>query len=239
MKFSSTLDAQTFLLEIRSFDKLTIVDEAYCPTNEEIDQFIQSRSPLIKKLKDYRKSSAQKANWRTNRTSMMKGIGAFHKSVEGKRFHKKLGRYLSTRITRSGEKNEGYASLLAKSEYLKGLNSAKQHLFVELDYFHQIETQIEIEEMLSDYAIPFFRNIESKIIAEEELSDDELVFLMDLTENRAIIQSLADETGKEFAEIEKIWNSISDDLVKQGIDIEGDEFYPLLVKQLRSQLGNN
>ena len=238
MKFLDILDAQTFLVEIGSFDKLLTVTESYEPTNEEMDLFIKKRTPLIRKLKDYTKSSAQKANWRANRTNMMKGINAFHKSVEGKRYHRRLGKFLSSRITRSGEKNEGYNTLLTKQDYLKGINSVKQHLFVELEFFHQIEAQVAIEEMLTDYALPLFRSIEEKIINDEQLNEDEIVFLIDLTESNAIIQSLAETLGKEFAEIEKMWNSISDDLVTQGIDKENEKFYPLLVETLKTKLGN-
>ena len=208
MKFQTTLDAQTFLLEILKFDKITEVNETYVPTSEEMDLFIKHREPLVKRIKNYAKSSAQKANWRQNRTNMMKGIKSFHRSVDGKRFHRRLGRFLSTRITKDRETNEGYQTLLAKQEYLKGINSAKQHLFVELEYFHQLEAQVEIEEMILEYAIPFFRSIEEKIITNEELTDDELVFLMDLTEEKTLIQSIAEKLGKEFAEIENLWNSI-------------------------------
>lgn len=240
MKFSNLLDIQTFLVEVKAFGKLSEAKEGYVPTKEELATFIKGREPLIKKLKDYSKSSAQKANWRANRTGMMKGIKAFHKSVDGKRFHKRLGKYLATRITRSNESvNEGYYTLLTKQGYLKGLNAAKQHLFVELEYFHQLEAQVAIEEMLSDYAVPYFQSIEKKIINEEELTDDELVFLMDLTDTNSIIQSVSDKTGKEFAEIEKMWKSISDDLIKQGIAKDDEKFYPYLVTELKTQLGIN
>jgi len=93
---------------------------------------------------------------------MLKGIRAFHKSVAGKRFHRRLGNFLASRITRKKEKPTEaleFNTLMSKQASLKGLTSAKQHLFVELEYFHQLEEHIQLEEFLIDYALPYFRNI--------------------------------------------------------------------------------
>ena len=198
MKFNTSLDAQTFLMEIKAFTKLNNVDENYVPTMDEVQSFLKARTPLVKKLKNHRKSSAQKANWRKNRHKMLKGIKAFHKSVQGKRFHRKLGRFLATRIFRTKTSEDMAEMLLSKQGYLKGLNSAKQHLLVELEYFHQIQEQVELEEFITNYAYPFFRSIEEKIMTEEALDEDEVVFLVDLVENSVLIKSLADKSGQTF-----------------------------------------
>jgi len=237
MKFLNVLDVQTFLLEINAIDKVIGVSKDYQPTNEEIASFIKGRNPLVSKLKDYRKSSDQKANWRGNRTKMMKGIKAFHKSVEGKRFHRRLGRFMATRITRPKSSNENYQSLLDKQEHLKGLNAVKTHMFVELEYFHQVQEQVELEEMLIEYAVPLFQVIEKKIITDEELDDDELVFLMDLTEPDALLDALSTESGVEFAEIQKLWNTISCTLEDGGLAKDDSKFYPTLITDLKKQLG--
>ena len=238
MKFFNVLDVQTFLLELKEFDKIhEIKSHEYVPTKEEMSSFIKARTPLVNKLKNYRKSADSKANWRANRTKMMKGIKAFHRSVEGKRFHRRLGNFIASRITRDKTRNEDLQSLLFKQGYLKGLNSVKQHLFVELEYFHQLEEQIDLEDMIIDYALPMFRVIETKIINDEELTSDELVFLMDLTENNALIDSIAQKTNKEFAEIENLWNSIASDLEMDNISTSDAEFYPILIDRLKKELG--
>jgi hypothetical protein len=238
MKFSSTLDVQTFLIEIKCFDKLSTVDESYKPTDEELSSFIKNRSPLVGKLKNYRKSANSKANWRENRTKMMKGIKAFHRSTDGKRFHKRLGRFLATRLFRSKETNESaYEGLLTKQGYLKGLASAKQHLLVELEYFHQIQEQVELEEFLVDYAFPYFHRIEEKIISGNDLSEDEESFLFDISDTNAVMQKVSEIYKKEFAEIENLWNSISSDLNKAGIAISATEYYPMLIEKLKETLG--
>lgn len=241
IKFGSDLDAQTFIVESRvtsSLDKLPEINKDYTPTDEELTGFIKSRGTLVNKMKDHRKSSVSKANWRKNRTSMMKGIKTFHKSVEGKRFHKKLGNFIATRIFKTKRKNEsGYEMLLSKQGHLKALNSAKQHLLVELEYFHQVQEQIELEELITCYAYPYFKTLEEKIIDETSLTDDELVFLMDLVENNALIKSFADKSGQTFAQIEKLWNSISSDLKKQGTEEDDEKFFPFLVSILKKRLG--
>lgn len=241
MKFNDILDVQTFLVEAKAFDKLTtITSKDYVPTNEETATFIKARSSLVKKLKNHRKSADSKANWRTNRTKMMKGIKAFHKSVKGKRFHRRLGRFLATRITRkkTNADENAYTMLLTKQSYLKGLNAAKQHILVELEYFHQLQEQIEIEEFLVDYAFPYFKLIEEKILSDDELTEDEVTFLFDLIDENAIKQSLSEKTGQTFAQTEKVWNAILIDLKTKGVDNQNDNFYPQLVNCLTKSLGS-
>lgn len=238
MKFRTSLDANTFLAEVRSFDKVGSVKESYEPTKEELSEFIKSRGTLVKKLKNSRKSNDQKANWRKNRSGMMKGIKAFHKSVKGKRFHKRLGRFLASRIFRKKRSNEGledaYEGLLLKQSYLKGLNAAKQHLFVELEYFHQLEEQVDLELFITDYAIPLFRSIELKVLEGADLEEDEISFLFDILEKDVVLGSLAQSKGVEFAQIKKLWNSIQEKLIKDGITEEEADFYTHIVQGLKS-----
>ncbi len=237
MKFIDELDARTFLMEIRAFDKVNEAGVDYEPTEEELDEFLKLRSPLVKKMKDRRRSSAQKANWRQNRHKMLKAIKAFHKSVAGKRFHKQLGRFLATRIFRRKANEDASADMLiAKRETLKGLNSAKQHLLVELGYFHQLEEQVQFEEYITDYAYPRLRALEEKVINDDTLDDDDVIFLMDLVETNSVVQSFAKKTGKTFDEIEDVWNTISDEWKKSGIDKEDDKFFPVLVARLKKML---
>lgn len=236
MKFLSVLDVQTFLVETGSFSKLTEnLSASYVPTNEEMDSFIKSRSEYVGKMKNYRKSANQKANWRDNRTKMMKGVKAFHKSVEGKRFHRKLGRFLASRITRKKNENRGYEGFLEQLDFLVGLNSTKQHLFTEMNYFHQAQEQIELEEMILDYAIPMFRSIEEKIVTSQDLNEDETIFLIDITESQDIVNGIADIMGKDLKEVEDVVAQVSESIEKDGIAKGNEQFYPVLVTKLSDQ----
>jgi hypothetical protein len=237
MKFLNELDVNTFLAEIREFDKIGTVDENYKPTNEEVKKFIKARTGLVRKLKDNKRSSDQKKNWRGNRYKMMKGIKAFHKSTEGKRFHKRLGRFLATRLFRTKRVSEGaYQDLLIKQTYLKGLNTAKNHLFVELEYFHLLEEQVDLELFITDHAIPMYMGIEMKMLKDEKLNEDEITFLFDIVNEKVVISSISSRIGKEFAEIEKLWNSIKTNLDKDGISNLHEDFYLTAIKKLTSAI---
>lgn len=235
MKFSSVLDVQTFLLEVGAFSKISeSLTKDYKPTSEELGSFIKKRTEYVGKIKDYRKSANQKANWRENRTKMMKGIKAFHKSVEGKRFHRKMGRFLASRITRKTNESLGYNGFLEQLDFLVGLNSVKQHLYVEMDYFHQANVQIELEEMVLEYAIPTFRSLEEKIINGQELTEDELVFAIDLVSDEALILSLAEVLNKDSVQVKNLVNEQVEKLEKEGIAKEDKWFYPKLVECLKT-----
>lgn len=163
---------------------------------------------------------------------MMKGIKAFHKSVNGKRFHRKLGRFLASRITRKANESLNYQGFLEQLDFLVGLNSVKQHLYVEMDYFHQAQEQIELEEMVLEYALPFFRTIEEKIVENRELTEDELIFLMDLTDTQEFMEAVAETSGVSLTEVSTVYTAIEENLVKEGIAKDDKQFYPVLVKRL-------
>jgi hypothetical protein len=176
MKFLTDVDAQMFLVEIGEIKNISEVNKSFCPTDVMIESFISKRTGLVTKLKDHRRSQDAKAQWRTNKHSMMKGINTFHKSTEGKRFHRNLGTFLSTRFTGSSKDRK----VSEMCEFLKALSSAKTHLLIELTYYHSLDEQVELESLVFDYAQPYFKSIEDKVIAGEDLSEDEEDFLKDV-----------------------------------------------------------
>lgn len=216
MKFRHDEDAQVFLAEVGIFENLLQVKKDYVPTKEQLETFIKSREGHRTKPKDKDKSSAQKKNWRKNKGKIKRGIKAFHKSVEGKKFHRNLGRFLATRITRdkTNSKDEKY-SLIENMEYIKALNSAKQHLFIELDYFHAITEQAQLEELVIDYALPFFRDIENKVIFNDELNIDEIDFLVEMTGKDDLILEVSNSNNVPVEKMQKVWNPIIVELFKK------------------------
>lgn len=234
MKFSSALDLQTFFTEIGAFGRLSEnLGQDYKPTSEEMDTFIKRRTKYVGSMKDYRKSANQKSNWRENRAKMMKGIKAFHRSVEGKRFHRKLGRFIASRITRKSNEAMNYDGFLEHLDFLVGLNSVKQHLFVEMDYFHQAQEQIELEEMILDYSIPLLRSIEEKILQSSELNGDELSFMMDVTNPQDFILEYSAVISRPEDQVNRVYEEQVEKLLHEGIAKEDKEFYPILVDRLR------
>ncbi|NRA76860.1 MAG: hypothetical protein HRU18_01520 [Pseudoalteromonas sp.] len=212
-KFRQDEDAQAFLAEIGVFENITSVNKDYEPTSEQIDEFIKSRK-AYSGTTDKDKSKAQKKNWRKNKGKIKRGIKAFHKSTEGKKFHRNMGRFLSTRITRdkiTDRKDESF-SVLHNLEYLKALNSAKQQLYIELDYFHPLTEQAQLESFVMDYALNFFKDIEKKIALNENLDIDEIDFLVEITNESQLLLELSDRINVPVEKLTEMWKSNRDKL---------------------------
>jgi hypothetical protein len=230
VKFLNESDVKLFLIEIGSLDKLTEnLNSAYVPTDEEFAKFLSRRKKHTEPIKDKEKSRESKDNWRKNRSNMMRGIKAYHRSTDGKRFHKRLGRFLASRITKNDEN--------IVLEALKGLASAKTTLLTELEFYHPLTEQMELESFVVDYALPIFTSIENKIIRNEDLSEDEFSFLFDITETAEVVLALAHKANKQPQEVEAIWKEIKSSLMRSGHKESDENFYGLLVSILKKKLG--
>lgn len=174
MKLRSDLDKRLIELEMG-------VDN---PTTVQLDEFIKKRRGRVKKMVDFRKSQNAKANWRKNRFKMMRSIKKWHKSTEGKRFHRQLGRFLATRL------RENYYDESEKYEILKAVSSLRTHLYLEGEYMMPIEEQIDFDLMM-EYAIPLITNVELNILNNvQELSENELELLLRLSEVDQVLTNL-------------------------------------------------
>ena len=232
MKFLNDEDAKLFLIEIGRLDMIESVDKEFEPSEEMLEIYIGRREGLVKKLKDHRRGQNTKAQWRESRHKMMRGIKAYHRSTEGKRFHRNLGNHLANRIF----KHESFSNIIEKSEYLKALSSAKTHFFIELQYYHSLSEQLELEELIFDYSSALFSSIEHKVIHDIELNEDEESFLFDITEVASVVKSLAQKAGVSMDTVENKWKSIRDGLLKSGLKETDDKFYPILVSTLKKSL---
>lgn len=223
MKFATVTEVQSFLIEIDKMDECAkVTSHLYEPTDEELNSFIKSRKPLASSLKNSKKSSAQKYNWLKNRSKIMRGIARFHRSADGKRFHRKLGRFLATRVTESEED-----SFYDKNDYLIALNSLKQHLLIELSYYKPILESVETEIMIFDYALPIIKKIEESIISGSKLTDEESVFLMDMVSKKYFIDSLSEMTGQSFSTLHEIYEKI-ENKVNENLSNDSDSRINLL-----------
>ena len=104
MKFKSPQDRELFLRELHEdeYSRLSFeLDESPENTLDAQKYITIKRSNFATRLKDFRKSQTQKANWRAGKYKYLKGIREFARSVEGKQFHRRLSRYIvSTGILR-------------------------------------------------------------------------------------------------------------------------------------------
>jgi hypothetical protein len=230
MKFHNQIDAQSFLIEIGKMSEALSISNDWEPTDEELKSFISQRSPLVRKIKNHRQSSKQKANWRENRYKIMRGIKSFHKSVDGKRFHRKLGRLLATRITK--DKNTNEDTIQEKYEALNALSSLKQHMLVELNYFHKLYEQVEMEEMVLDSSLHMLSELEKKVLSGDDLDQDEIAFIADMVDKNTLLDEIAKSTGETFDNIKKWCDTVTTELTANGINQDGPEFYTELFKTL-------
>lgn len=232
-KFRQDEDAQAFLVEIGIFENISEIKKEYEPTEEQVEKFIKSRSGYSGGSKDQDKSNTQKKNWRKNKGKIKRGIKAFHKSVEGKKFHRNMGRFLATRITRDklSDRNESF-SILESIEYIKAMNSAKQQLFIELDYFHALTEQAQLETLVMDYAIPMFRNIEQKMIFNEEIDADEFDFLVEMTNEIRLLSEISNRINVPVDKLTEVWKS---SIVKLNTkDYTFEQFNEEFAKEVRT-----
>jgi len=154
IKFKNKLDEDIFRSE-------------FLKSGMSLDEFLVKREELELGLVDFERSQRQKQNWRKHRWKYLKGIRSFHSSTEGKRFHRNLGRYLSTRDSDSllklyqaekeKERGNNYRLDVRKVsenlEFLITALSAGVHGLIEKRYYNvsideAVEYDLFLEELL-------------------------------------------------------------------------------------------
>jgi len=245
MKFSNRLDLELFLSEVGRLDLLGQVNEDYQPSEDILELFVKRRKPLVGAIKDFRKSQKTKEAWKKGRWNFMKGIKRFHNSTEGKRFHRNLGRFLSTRYFHptlrsiigvdkdQGDKESRHVkenlSIFELAEILKALSSAKTHSFIELEYFFPLEEEVDYWEML-DEILPSLDRIEKKLWLDQRLDEKDLEVIFRLTEKKELIKALAEDSKIDYKFIEESWdefeknNNLEEDICLNLIKFIGDKY---------------
>jgi hypothetical protein len=221
MKFRDKLELEVFLTEINRLDLMGQIDESFVPTVEMEESFIKRRKSLTGALKSFRRSQQTKEQWRKNRWGFMKGIKKFARSVEGKRFHRNLGRFLSSRYfnptmksiisldreqdDKSSRSVKEELNIFELAEILKAVTSAKTHILIELEYYMPLDEEVDYWEFL-DEIIPALDTIEKKLWLSERLDDGDLEVIFRLTEKNELIKALSEFSGIKYKEIEEFWN---------------------------------
>jgi hypothetical protein len=189
VKFKSSDDKLSFCVETDHLDLL----DTDIPLHE-VETFLKRRRGLTRRLVDFRRSQNQKHNWRTKRYTYMRGIRHWHKSTEGKRFHRNLARFLVTHLRRErlSDSLEKQQEAHQDTELLKALSSVCTHLYIELDYYLPLDEEVEWTTLL-EYAIPLLRSIESKCYTGQvaDLEADEIELLCRLTNIHEVYGALS------------------------------------------------
>jgi hypothetical protein len=194
IKFHTLTDLHHFLVEMDKIDLISEAKDLSYPISEDlVELYVQRRKGVISKLKNFRKSQSSKEAWRGNRRKYMSGIKSYHRSTQGKRHHRAMGRFLATRNTRDNNyKRESLDSvdmISEISEVLKALSSLRTHLYIEHEYYHPVDEQVEFELLIEDL-VDQTVTIERKIVMSEVLSEIDLNLLLDLTDLSVLAEEL-------------------------------------------------
>lgn len=159
-------------------DRVLVLSELGLSITSDIEITNEEFRRIRDKRPDWRKSKDQKAAWRRNRRSIMRGIKKFHKSTEGKKFHRQLGRYAATRLSRNEDLNE---IDLTVDDFLTAVSSMRTHMYIDLGYYKPVIEELEYLELL-EYVIPVLNEVELKFISRKysELTAEELDVLLNL-----------------------------------------------------------
>ena len=100
-------------------------------------EFVKNRAHIIgtifgDRIKDSRKSSNAKHNWRTNRGNYMGAIKKWTKSTAGKRFHRQLGFFNQFKNKNTSWRGESLDDSV--DEAIVAIMSMRTHLMIETRY---------------------------------------------------------------------------------------------------------
>lgn len=253
MKFSNRLDLELFLSEVGQLDLLDKVDESYQPSAELLELFIKRRKPLVGAIKDFRRSQKTKEAWKNSRWKFLRGMKRFHNSTEGKRFHRNMSRFLSTRyfhptmksvinLDREQDDKESRhvkedLSIFDLAEILKAILSSKTHSLIELEYFLPLEEEVEYWEFL-DTILPMLDHVEKSLWLGNRLDENDLEVIFRLTEKKELIKSFAESCNYEYDKIKKIWDEFEEknkDRLDENIYMNLVEFIYKKIEDLKGE----
>lgn len=225
MKFRNERDAECFQVELVSSG----IDEVL---------FIRNRTSNIKKLKDFRKSQTQRANWRAERWKYLQGIRTFHKSTQGKDFHRKLGRYLATRIFRPDR-----MSIFDYRELTKSVSSALTHAVIETQYYMDISEAVDYE-IFYDEVFQSLTEVLSKIQKYDfDFSESDVDLLVRVAGSYDLKTAIATVIEKDIKEVTEFWNrekaKLDGKLKSQNMDENSDGYYAWLLERMSKEVKAN
>ena len=238
MKLRSQEDKMLFLADAGHLDLLESFDIQEEVSEAVFEDFMKRRKPLTTGLVSFRKSQITKQGWRSSRWKHLKGIHKFHRSIEGKRAHRALGRFLSTRITRdhhtssmlSKDRSESLLEM-AKFETLKALSSYRTHFFIEGEYYKPLQEDVEFFFLL-EYALPLLSSVELKIYTDilTPLTEDETELLLRLCDEKELCKSFPElfET-LSTDEVCDTYKAIQGRMLSEGSSTDETSFYSRLI----------
>jgi hypothetical protein len=248
MRFTSDTDKKMFLLEIGRTDLIEGPVGNFSPDQEMINEFVKRRREIIPGLKNFRRSQKTKDQWRKDRYGMLKGIKRFHKSTTGKKFHRALGRFISSRIynktdsllhdrgaERKAAANES-VSLNEVIDVLQGLSSLKTHAFVEFEFYHPLTEEIEYR-MFMEELLPFLERVEKRLWqGSTSFCEEDEEFLCRIVSEKAICNSISLDEKLDFEIVEKLFEKSGKELNEKSYTKEQPDYMRILLENLKGKI---
>jgi len=177
IRFGSVADRVLFELEVGS-EQLVQSDSDQSVYEFTDQETLTQRARQLSRVKDLKRSKMTKKQWRLKRNNLEKGIKRFARSTKGKRFHRKLARWLAMREC---------AVRVLLVECLVALNSLKTHLSVDLKYSSSIDEESAYS-LLFEESMPLLDELEIELRtallagSAAKLTDEQTDFLSDLVQ---------------------------------------------------------
>ena len=169
-----------------------------------LDEYLVNRDKTFSRFRDFKTSKVTKQSWRQSRSNHLKGLKRFHKSTQGKKFHRELGKFISQRLPAyKGSLVAAYrhenpsvkdqvtdtSRKLSRTEQLDSaitrelitVNSIKTHLLIEKSYTLPFEDHLAVDALYIEVA-PRLDEIMTKLALREDINEDDFFLLNDLWE---------------------------------------------------------
>jgi len=174
---------------------------------EQFEKFIIRRKRKIEGAKDSKKSKAAKDSWRKNRKKYEKGIDKFHKSNQGKRFHRNLTRF-NLRNFKSSSPSAGSNANTKRESYevrdIIALNSMKTCVNICHEYMVPgISDQIRWNDFY-EYVNSELTNIIMMVENGKLINEDQMAMLLDLTHESEIEKIREESNSKDLDNLLKL-----------------------------------
>lgn len=217
LKIRNAGDRLDLLLEVSRTDLLEVSGDL---PDEIFELIIRKRKPLVTKMKSFRKSQITKKQWRTGKWKMLKGIHKFHRSIQGKRLHRTMGRFLATKIFRPKSTT---ALDLMRGESLKSVSSIRTHLYIEAGYYMPLAEEVDYSTLL-EYALPLLNDLEANLFEEsyDAISDEVLEFLLRCVERGEVLKAAREILGKDVRASYEALRTARLALVTEDLDESSD-----------------
>ena len=166
-------------------------------SNEEIKSIWGiEREPLIQHLISFRKHQQGDRSWRRNKWSTLMGIKKWHRSMQGKAAHRKLGTWIASKIAHDKHGHSVYKrdESIDIYEGLAALSSLRTHLYIEAQYLSSsLQESVEIRTLV-EYAAPVLLILEQRFLEDTQtkLTEDEMELLLRLCEPTALLRACSE-----------------------------------------------